>query len=89
LAWLVEFETAAQRDLARLDKTVARRIAEYLKLRIAPLDNPRALGHALKGSALGDLWRYRVGDYRIVCDLRDKALKILVVSIGNRLEIYR
>jgi mRNA interferase RelE/StbE len=75
--------------LASLDKTVARRITEYLRIRIAPLDNPRAQGKALTGSSLGSLWRYRVGDYRIVCDLQDKALTILVIRIGNRREIYR
>jgi mRNA interferase RelE/StbE len=53
------------------------------------LDDPRSLGHALKCSELGDFWRYRVGDYRIVCEIQDRALRILVIQIGNRREIYR
>jgi mRNA interferase RelE/StbE len=89
LAWLIDFDDGAKRDLAKLDKPVARRITGFLRERVAPLDDPRSLGHALKGSALGEFWRYRVGDYRIICDIQDRALRILVVTIGNRREIYR
>jgi mRNA interferase RelE/StbE len=86
---LIEFDDAAKKDLAKLDRQIARRITGFLRERVAPLDDPRSLGHALKGAALGELWRYRVGDYRIICDIQDKALRILVVTIGNRREIYR
>jgi len=86
---LIEFDDAAKKDLAKLDKQVARRITGYLRERVAPLDDPRSIGHALKGASLGELWRYRVGDYRIICDIQDRALRILVVRIGNRREIYR
>jgi mRNA interferase RelE/StbE len=89
LAWLIDFDDGAKRDLAKLDKPVARRITGFLRERVAPLDDPRSLGNAPKGSALGEFWRYRVGDYRIICDIQDKALRILVVTIGNRREIYR
>lgn len=89
MAWLIEFDDAAKKDLAKLDKQVARRITGYLRERVAPLDDPRSIGHALKGASLGELWRYRVGDYRIICDIQDRALRILVVRIGNRREIYR
>jgi len=53
------------------------------------LDDPRSIGDALKGSRLGNLWKYRVGDYRIIADIEDGALKILVVKIGNRRAVYR
>ena len=89
MAWLIEFDDAAKKDLSKLDKQSARRITDFLRERVAPLDDPRSLGHALKGAALGELWRYRVGDYRIICDIQDGALRILVITIGNRREIYR
>jgi len=89
LAWLIEFDDSAKKDLVKLDKQIAGRITGFLRERVAPLDDPRSLGHALKGSALGELWRCRVGDYRIICDIQDGALRILVLTIGNRREIYR
>ena len=89
LAWLIDFADAAKKDLAKLDKPIARRITEFLRKRVAPLDNPRSLGHALIGSELGEFWRYRVGDYRIICEIQDKVLRILVIGIGNRRDIYR
>ena len=89
MAWLIEFDDAAKKDLARLDKQIARRITGFLRERVSLLDDARSLGHALKGSELGDFWRYRVGDYRIVCEIQDRALRILVIQIGNRREIYR
>jgi mRNA interferase RelE/StbE len=57
--------------------------------RVATSDNPRAAGKALSGPMLGTFWRYRVGDYRIICDIQDGALCVLVVELGNRKEIYR
>jgi len=89
LAWQIEFEAGALKDLKRLDREVARRITSFLKTRVAGQDNPRSIGAALKGSQLGELWRYRVGDYRIICEIRDKELVILAISIGHRREIYR
>ncbi|NOT17925.1 MAG: type II toxin-antitoxin system RelE/ParE family toxin [Sulfuriferula sp.] len=57
--------------------------------RVASLDNPRNIGEALKGAKLGEFWEYRVGDYRIIASIEDGALRILVVKIGNRREVYR
>ena len=89
MAWSIEFEASAIKDLGKLDKQIARRITDFLRNRVAPLENPRSIGRALTGSELGNLWRYRVGDYRIICDIQDKILTIHVISIGNRREIYR
>ena len=89
MAWQVEFTEGARMDLAKLDKPTARRVTEFLRNRVAPLDDARSIGHALTGSELGEFWRYRVGDYRIVCEIRDKVLVILVIRIGHRREIYR
>ena len=89
MAWKVELDSAAERDLNKLDPQIAKRILAFLHGRIAALDNPRSIGEALKGSKLGDFWKDRVGDYRIVASIEDGALCILVVKIGNRREVYR
>lgn len=89
MAWKVELSTLAQKNLAQLDPPIARRILSFLYERVAKLDDPRSIGEALKGSKLGEFWKYRVGDYRLVSRIEDGALKILVVRIGNRREVYR
>jgi len=89
LARRVEFGDEAKKDLAKLDRQIARRIAAFLRDRVAVLDDPRSLGDALKGSQLGEFWKYRVGDYRIIALIEDSVLRILVVRIGNRREVYR
>lgn len=89
MVWRIEFGEAAIKDLANLDKQVARRITIFMRERIAVLDDPRSIGQALKGSKLGEFWKYRVGDSRIIGCIEDTALRILVVKIGNRREVYR
>ncbi|WP_017879769.1 type II toxin-antitoxin system RelE family toxin [Janthinobacterium sp. CG3] len=89
MAWKVELDSAAERDLDKLDPQTARRILTFLHGRIAALDDPRSIGEALKGSKLGDFWKYRIGDYRIIASIEDGALRVLVVKIGNRREVYR
>jgi mRNA interferase RelE/StbE len=88
LAWTIEYAETAKRQLRKLDKTVARRIVDFMDERVAPSNDPREIGKALKGP-MGDLWRYRVGDYRVICDIQDKLLTVLVLRVGNRREIYR
>jgi len=89
LAWRIEFDPAAVDELAGLDRTVQKRILKVLRERIAPLVDPRSIGEALRGSQLGGLWKYRVGDYRLICDIRDDVILIVVLRIGHRREIYR
>jgi mRNA interferase RelE/StbE len=89
LAWRIEFEAAAVKELAKLDKAVAKRITSFLRERVLSLDDPRSIGEALKGPRLGEFWKYRVGDYRIICRIEDGQLLVLVVRIGNRREVYR
>ena len=89
MVWELKFDEDAKKDLAKLDKQVAKRITTFLGGRVAALDDPRSIGEALKGSKLGDFWKYRVGDYRIIASIEDGALRILVVRIGNRREVYR
>jgi len=89
MAWAVELSALAQKNLDDLDPQHARRILAFLYDRVAKLEDVRSIGEALKGSRLGDLWKYRVGDYRIISSIEDGALRILVVKIGNRREVYR
>lgn len=89
MAWSIKFRPKAERQLDQLDPQVARRILRFLHERIAPLENPRSIGEALKGTELGDLWKYRVGDYRIIASIEDTLVCILIVRIGNRREVYR
>jgi mRNA interferase RelE/StbE len=89
MAWKIELSGLAQKNLRSLDRQIAVRILRFLNDRLAPLDDPRSLGEALKGSQLGGLWKYRVGDYRIIASIEDQAVQILVVRIGNRRDVYR
>lgn len=89
MTWRIEFDPAAAKELRRLDHQVARRILNFLVERVAKLDDPRSIGEALRGAKLGNLWKYRVGDYRVIADIQDGAVRILIVRIGNRREVYR
>ena len=89
MAWRVEFDPDAVNDLKKLDKQVQARILDFLRERLARLDNPRELGEALAGSKLGNYWKYRVGDWRIICDLQDQRIVVRVLRVGNRREVYR
>ena len=89
MAWRIEFDRAAERELSKLDPQIAKRILLFLHERVANMDDPRSIGEALKGSRLGDFWKDRVGDYRLISSIEDGALRILVVKIGNRREVYR
>ena len=88
MAWTIEYAATAKKQLRKLDKLTARRIVDFMDVRVAPSDDPREFGKALKGQ-LGSLWRYRVGDYRVLCDIQDGVLTVLVLQIGNRREVYR
>lgn len=88
MAWTIELTETALKNLSKLDKVDAQRITKYLRQRVASLDDPRTMGKALTGP-LGDLWCYRVGDNRVMCDIQDNVLRVLVVKIGNRREVYK
>lgn len=89
MAWKIKLDPRAAKELRRLDPEQARRIIRFLSERIAPLKNPRSIGEALKGAQPAPLWRYRAGDYRIICHIEDEALVILALRIGHRREVYR
>jgi len=88
MAWAIEFDAAAQRELNKLDPVIARRILKFLLQRVAKLDDPRSIGERLQGT-LHHLWKYRVGDYRILCSFKHETLVVLVLEIGHRREIYK
>jgi mRNA interferase RelE/StbE len=87
LAWKIEYDPGALQDLKKLDRAVQREIIDYIDNRIANARTPRDFGKPLRGSRFG-LWRYRVRDYRIICELQEKRLVVLVVAIGHRSTIY-
>lgn len=89
MAWTVELDPNAEKELDKLDSQPAKRILRFLFYRVAQLDDPRSIGEALKGSRFDTLWKYRIGDYRVISSIEDKTLKILVVKIGDRKEVYR
>jgi len=89
LAWQIEFDPAARKELSKLDPQIAKRILHFLKSRLAKQKDPRELGEALKGSRLGDFWKYRVGDYRIIASIQDNTVCILVLRIGDRKEVCK
>ena len=88
-AWKIELSTDISKQLRKIDRKNSERIIDYLEQRVAGTNDPRRLGRALKGKEFENLWRYRIGDYRVICDLQDNRLVVLVIEIGHRREIYR
>lgn len=89
MAFEIEFDPEAVKDLKKLDRPAQQRLVGFLRQRVALLDNPRDIGEALAGASLGNYWKYRVGDWRIICDIQDQRIVVRVVRIGNRREVYR
>ena len=89
MAWTINYTESALRQLKKLDQSIALRVVDYMDERVAPVDDPRTLGKNLVGPKLGDYWRYRVGDIRVICNIQDGEMCVLVIEIGNRREIYR
>jgi mRNA interferase RelE/StbE len=87
LAWRIEFSEGAKKSLGKLDRQVASRIVRFLSERVAALADPRSIGEALTGSMLGEFWKYRVGDWRLVCSIQDDKVVVFVLKIGNRRDI--
>ncbi len=89
MPWKVELSAGVDRELDKLDGQHVKRILKFLRDRVAKLDDPRSIGEALHGSRLGEFWKYRVGDYRLICKIEDTRLVLLVLRVGHRKEIYR
>ena len=88
MAWTVEISDVAERQLRKLDRPVKKRILDWLDDRIEGCKNPRHFGEPLKGDRAG-FWRYRIGVYRVLCEIEDEQLVVLVLTIGHRRQVYR
>jgi mRNA interferase RelE/StbE len=89
MPYAVELSAEATRELGKLDAQQSKRILKFLHQRVAKLDDLRTLGEALRGSRFGELWKYRVGPYLLICKIEDDRLVVLVLRVGHRREIYR
>jgi mRNA interferase RelE/StbE len=89
LAWTISYTETALKQLKKLDRPVARRLVDFMDERVVGMADPRSVGKALTGPLLGSYWRYRVGDYRIICDLQDGTLTVLVLEVAHRKDVYR
>jgi mRNA interferase RelE/StbE len=85
--WTVNVSNRAEKAIEKLDNQTKLKIQHFISKQLPYIDNPRSNGKALQGNLQG-LWRYRVGDYRVICQIKDKDLIILVVELGHRKEIY-
>jgi len=86
--WRIEITRTAERQITKLDRTAQRSIRRFLRDRLTPADDPRQWGKPLQGEKRG-LWRYRVGDYRLICDIQDEKITVLVLEVGHRKDVYR
>jgi mRNA interferase RelE/StbE len=86
--WRVEISRTAEKQIQKLNRTAQESLIRFLRERVQPADNPRQLGRPLHGDK-GGLWRYRVGDYRLICDIQDERITVLAVRVGHRKDVYR
>ena len=89
MVWIIKYTESSIKQLKKLDQQTALRVLNYMDERVAVLADPRSLGKNLKGPKMGEYWRYRVGDIRVICNIVDGQLTVLVIEIGNRREVYR
>ena len=89
MVWIIKYTESSSKQLKKLDQQTALRVINYMDERVAVLADPRSLGKNLKGPKMGEYWRYRVGDIRVICNIVDGQLTVLVIEIGNRREVYR
>lgn len=89
MAWTIRYTESALRQLKTLDKSIALRVLDFMDTRVGASQDPRSLGKKLVGPRLGVYWRYRVGDLRVICDIQDQTLVVLVIEVGHRREVYR
>ena len=89
MVWIISYTESSSKQLKKLDIQTALRVLDYLDERVAVLADPRSLGKNLKGPKVGEYWRYRVGDIRVICNIVDGQMTVLVIEIGNRREVYK
>jgi mRNA interferase RelE/StbE len=88
LAWRIEISRTAERQIAKLRHELQARITAFLRDRVAVADDPRRFAKALHGDKKG-LWRYRIGDYRLICDIQHERITVLVLYVAHRKDVYR
>ena len=88
MKYKILFDKKADKQLRKIDKTQQRIIVNWIIKNLENTNDPRVFGKALKGN-LKDYWRYRVGDYRIIAEINDAEVKILIIEIGHRKDIYK
>ena len=89
MVWKIELVKSAEKDLKKIGPEAARRVTSFLRERISVLNDPRTIGEPLHGPDLNRFWKYRLGNYRIIADIRDKEVVILIVRIDHRRQVYR
>ncbi len=89
MAWTIKYAESVRKSLKAIDRVSRDRIEAFLEKRVAEADDPRQLGKALRGNVFFDLWRYRVGDYRIIAQILDSEITVVVVRVGHRKDVYR
>ena len=88
MAWRIEITRTAEKQITKLDRAAQKSILHFLRERLKSASDPRQWGKALQGGKRG-LWRYRVGDYRLICDILDEKITILILEVGHRKDVYR
>ena len=89
MVWIIKYTESSSKQLKKLDKQTALRVLDYLDERVEVLADPRSLGKNLKGPKMGEYWRYKVGNIRVICNIVDGQMAVLVIEIGNHREVYR
>ncbi|MBF0352120.1 MAG: type II toxin-antitoxin system RelE/ParE family toxin [SAR324 cluster bacterium] len=88
MGWKIKIGTVAEKQIRKMDRSTQKRILDFLSERIEDCKNPRHFGEPLKGDKSG-YWRYRIGDYRVLCEIFDEKLIVLVIAVGHRREVYK
>jgi mRNA interferase RelE/StbE len=88
LAWTIEITRTAEKQIKKLGRTAQASVVRFLRERLQPAEDPRQWGRPLQGEKRG-LWRYRVGDYRLICDIQDEKITVIVLEVGHRKDVYR
>jgi mRNA interferase RelE/StbE len=88
LVWTIEITRTAEKQIKKLDTTAQKSIVRFLRDRLKSAEKPRQWGKPLHGDKQG-LWRYRVGDYRLICDIQDEKITVLVLEVAHRKDVYR
>lgn len=89
MTWTIDYTRAARRQINKIPRNVRRRVEDYMDERVAPLDNPRMMGRLLVSGRWEGFWRYRVGNYRVICDIHDESRRVTIAMVGRRDEVYR